>query len=85
MDENDNNFNKLTFEEALKRLEDNVIALEKGDIGLDDAIKIYEEGIKYSNFLIKKLDFAEKKVEELTAKNNSSGEKLLSTAPLDGN
>ena len=33
--------NKLSFEEALKELEEIVVNLEKGDISLDDAIKAY--------------------------------------------
>ena len=61
--------NALTFEEALKKLEESVLILEKGDIGLDESIKIYEEGIGYSDYLIQRLDSAEKRIEELSAKN----------------
>ncbi len=35
---------ELSFEEALKELEEIVVNLEKGDISLDDAIKAYEKG-----------------------------------------
>ncbi|RZD13956.1 MAG: exodeoxyribonuclease VII small subunit [Candidatus Acidulodesulfobacterium ferriphilum] len=72
-----NSLNNLTFEETLKKLEGNVSSLESGDLGLEEAIKVYEEGIKYSNYLIKKLESAEKKVEELTAKDNNTGEQSL--------
>ena len=51
-----NGLNNLTFEEALKKLEGNVSSLEGGDLGLEEAIKVYEEGIKYSNYLLKKLE-----------------------------
>ncbi len=61
--------NVPTFEEVLKKLEENVLTLEKGDIGLDESIKIYEDGIKYSDYLLQRLDSAEKRIEELSAKN----------------
>ena len=75
--------NGLTFEEALKKLEENVLSLEKGDIGLDESIKIYEEGIKYSEYLLKKLDSAEKRVEELSAKNDGNDKPSFDTEPLN--
>ncbi len=77
------NLNDLTFEEALKKLEENVSSLEKGDLGLDESIIIYEEGIKYSDYLLKKLDSAEKRVEELSAKNDGNGQSSLNTESLN--
>jgi exodeoxyribonuclease VII small subunit len=53
---------KQTFENAMKRLEAIVEELESGDMGLDDALKRFEEGIKLSRFCAKKLDESEKKV-----------------------
>lgn len=64
-----NNLNDMTFEEVLKKLEGDVLNLEKGDLGLEDAINVYENGIKYSDYLMRKLESAEKRVEELSAKN----------------
>ena len=83
MDAKKPNLNDLTFEEALKKLEENVLNLEKGDLGLDESIIIYEEGIKYSDYLLKKLESAEKRVEELSAKNNGNGIPSLNTDPLN--
>ncbi len=83
MDAKKTNLNDLTFEEALKKLEENVLSLEKGDLGLDESIVIYEEGIKYSDYLLKKLDSAEKRVEELSAKNDGNGMPSLNTEPLN--
>ena len=37
---------KVTFEEKLKKLEENLKKLEDTEIGLDEAIKIYEESKK---------------------------------------
>ena len=71
--------NKLSFEEALKKLEENVTNLEKGDLGLEESLKIYEEGVVYSKYCIDKLDAAEKKVEELTSDKNGK----LKIKPLD--
>ncbi len=51
-----------TFEENLKELEDIAIKLESGDLGLDDAIKEFEKGIKLSKECSNKLDEAEKKI-----------------------
>lgn len=53
---------KQTFENAMKRLEAIVEELEAGEMGLDDALKKFEEGIKLSRFCTKKLDESEKKV-----------------------
>jgi exodeoxyribonuclease VII small subunit len=53
---------KLTFENAMKRLEGIVEALERGDLGLDEALKKFQEGIKLSKFCSNKLDEAERKI-----------------------
>ncbi len=53
---------KLTFESAIRRLEGIVQALESGDLGLDEALKKFQEGIKLSQFCSNKLDETEKKV-----------------------
>jgi len=53
---------KLTFENAMKRLEGIVDALERGDLGLDEALKKFQEGIKLSKFCSNKLDETERKV-----------------------
>ena len=73
---------KQTFEKAMKRLEDIVEELETGHLGLDDALKKFEEGIKLSRFCTEKLDESEKKVSLLLE--DESGlvqEKPFSTDP----
>lgn len=55
----------LKFEDALKRLEEIVKELEKGDLQLDSALMIFEEGVKLSRECLDVLDNAEKKVEIL--------------------
>ena len=53
---------RLTFENAMRRLEGIVQALESGDLGLDEALKKFQEGIKLSQFCSNKLDETEKRV-----------------------
>jgi exodeoxyribonuclease VII small subunit len=50
------------FEEAMERLENIVESLEKGDLPLEDSLKIFEEGMNLVSFCSKKLDEAEQKV-----------------------
>ena len=60
------------FETALKRLEEIVKKLETGDLSLDSALQLFEEGIKLSRFCHTKLEEAERRVEILVK--NSSGQ-----------
>jgi exodeoxyribonuclease VII small subunit len=53
------------FESSLKSLEDIVVQLESGDLTLDRALELFEEGINISRFCNSKLDEAERKVEIL--------------------
>jgi len=53
------------FEEALAGLEGIVQRLEGGDLPLDDALKLFEEGVRLSRFCSAKLDEAEKRIEIL--------------------
>jgi exodeoxyribonuclease VII small subunit len=53
------------FESALKSLEDIVVQLETGELTLDRALGLFEEGIKVSRFCNSKLEEAERKVEIL--------------------
>ncbi len=56
----------VTFEEAMKRLDDIVHLLESGEIPLEESIKLFEEGIKLSAKCTKLLDTAELKVTQIT-------------------
>ncbi len=53
------------FEECLQRLEKIVDDLERGDIPLEQALSLFEEGIQLSNSCRKELEDAEGKVEIL--------------------
>jgi exodeoxyribonuclease VII small subunit len=55
----------MTFEEALKRLEEIVTKLEAGDVSLDESLKLYEEGQGLLKFCQERLQKAETRVKEL--------------------
>lgn len=57
---------KDSFETALSRLEQIVGALEKGDLSLEDSLKLYEEGIARARFCQQRLEEAESKIEVLS-------------------
>jgi exodeoxyribonuclease VII small subunit len=55
-----------TFEESLRRLETIVHQLEQGDVPLDDALNMYEEGIALSKACTEKLTQAELRIKTLS-------------------
>lgn len=59
-----------TFEESLSELEQIATNLESGNLGLDEAIKEFEKGIKLSKECSQKLDEAEKKINILVQGEN---------------
>lgn len=58
--------NKVSFEEALKKLEEASNKLKSTDVPLDEAIKNYELGIEYYKMCSEILKEAEQKVETIT-------------------
>jgi exodeoxyribonuclease VII small subunit len=58
------------FETALKKLEEIVKKLENGELSLDSALELFEEGVKLSRFCHSKLEEAERRV-EILLKNDS--------------
>ena len=61
-----------TFEVSLKKLETIVAQLERGDLPLEDSIRIFEEGVRLSADCKKQLEEAEGKVEILVKKRDGS-------------
>ena len=57
------------FEECLARLEKIVHELEKGELPLEKALALFEEGVQLSNSCRKELDEAEGKIEILMKQN----------------
>ncbi len=54
-----------SFEESLNRLQEISEALESGEVGLEESIKLYEEGISLAKLCFSTLKDAELKVTEL--------------------
>lgn len=52
----------ITYEAAIKRLEEIVTMLEGGELSLDKSLKLYEEATELSAFCKKYLDEAEGKL-----------------------
>jgi exodeoxyribonuclease VII small subunit len=61
-----------TFEESLKKLEGIVAQLERGDLPLEDSIKMFEEGVRLSAECKQELENAESKVEILLKQRDGS-------------
>lgn len=57
---------KVSFEDSMKKLEDIVASLEKGEVSLNDSLKLYEEGSKLVAECTALLDEAEQKVSLIT-------------------
>ena len=66
---------KKSFEEILKRLEEIVEKMERGSLGLEESMKLYEEGIKKTDMLNSMLSEARDKVMKLVS--TSEGESIL--------
>ena len=57
---------KPTFEEARAELEQIVAQLESGEVGLEDAISLWERGEELHRLCLAKLDAAQGRVDELS-------------------
>jgi len=57
------------FEECLQRLEVVVREMERGELSLEDSLKLFEEGVTLSGSCRKELEEAEGKVEILLKQN----------------
>ncbi len=71
----------MTFEQALEALERIVDDLERGDVPLDQSIRIYERGEALKAHCDRLLKAAEDKVEKIRLARDG---KPVATEPLDG-
>ena len=58
------------FESNLKKLEVIVDKLESGDIGLEESVKLYEEGMKIKKICDKKLKDIEMQIKKVKIEDN---------------
>jgi exodeoxyribonuclease VII small subunit len=70
--------NLKDFEKALQQLEKIVNAMETGELGLEDSLNQFEQGIKLAKNCQDTLSNAESRVEQLIEKNG-----LQQTIPFD--
>lgn len=56
----------MTFEQSLKRLDEIVSKMERGDVPLEEALSLFEEGTALVKSCSKLLDEAELKIVQLT-------------------
>jgi exodeoxyribonuclease VII small subunit len=69
---------ELTFEQALRRLEEIVEALETEDLDLDKSLQFFEEGVSLSRHCNQQLQAAEKRIDVLLTKADGT----LATEPF---
>lgn len=70
----------MSFEQSLKRLDEIVRALEKGDVALSDSMKLFEEGTVLIRRCGEMLDAAEQQVVRLRKGSDGTPQEL----PFDG-
>jgi exodeoxyribonuclease VII small subunit len=59
-----------TFEEQLTALETVVERLERGELSLDESVRLFEEGVHLSNACKKQLEDAEGRIQVLVEQGN---------------
>lgn len=64
----------MTFESAMKRLEEIVSKLENGSESLDVSLKLFEEGSALAALCYGKLQNAEQKVKQISELEETGGE-----------
>ncbi|MBE3640245.1 exodeoxyribonuclease VII small subunit [Mangrovicoccus algicola] len=72
---------EMSFEEAMAALETVVSQLERGEVGLEDSIRLYERGAELKAHCETKLKQAEEKVAAITLDRDGEPAGLK---PLDG-
>ncbi|MCC6007535.1 MAG: exodeoxyribonuclease VII small subunit [Rhodobacteraceae bacterium] len=71
---------EMTFEEALRALEQVVDRLDKAEVPLEESIDLYEQGARLKAHCEAKLARAQERVEQIT---RGEGGAAMGTSPLD--
>ncbi len=59
-----------TFEKNLELLTEVIHKMEQQDVGLEESLKLYEQGVQLTRKCQKIIDDAEKKIEQLMEQNS---------------
>jgi exodeoxyribonuclease VII small subunit len=65
---------EMSYEDSLERLEDIVSRLEKGNLPLDESLRLFEEGTRLTKVCQDRLTEAELRIERLMAKGDGTEE-----------
>ena len=65
---------QMTYEQTLRRLDEIMVSLENEQIGLDESLKLFEEGIQLLRSATTELEKAETKVQLLIEKSGGGFE-----------
>lgn len=77
------NTNNKSFEENMQRLEQIVRAMERGDVALEESLKLFQEGTELVRCCGKLLDDAELQVKKIaTMADGSPVEEVFSDEPI---
>ena len=77
------NKNNMTFEESMQRLEQIVRSMERGDVPLEESLKLFQEGTQLVADCEKLLENAQLQVKKVLAA--SDGSMILEDFSDDGN
>jgi exodeoxyribonuclease VII small subunit len=72
-----------TFEEQLTALEQVVERLERGELSLDESVRLFEEGVRLSDACKKELEEAEGRIQVLVERGSRMVAKDLEVEDLD--
>jgi exodeoxyribonuclease VII small subunit len=80
MDDRANDISAMSFEDALRALEEVVRKLESGEVPLDDSISLYERGEELRKHCQARLDAAQARIERIVT---GPGGGVTGTQPFD--
>ncbi len=60
----------MTFEQAMGRMEEITARLADGNLGIDESLALYEEGVRLAAFCDEKLKDVQRKITNLQEKEN---------------
>ena len=58
--------NTMSFEAAMQRLEQIVRSMERGDVALDESLKLFQEGTELVKFCSGQLDAAQMQIQKIS-------------------